>query len=166
MSAKISLSNGGFFLVDEEDVRMAMCYRWNHYKGRVRRTLGSGKYKNSKTVYFAREILGVNDYRVVDHIDGNPLNNTRANLRICTIRENGFNRKLYANNTTGYRGVYWHKRIGQFQATIRVSGKAFHLGYYHKPEEAHKAYCLAADKYYGDFAGVKREGVNVTTETP
>jgi hypothetical protein len=52
-----------------------------------------------------RDILGLlrDDPRVVDHIDGNPLNNCRANLRICTQAENTMNRRLDRRNTSGYK---------------------------------------------------------------
>lgn len=50
----------------------------------------------------------------------------------------------YANNTSGFRGVSFHKRTGKWQAYISVNRKQFHIGLYDTPEEAHEAYIAAA----------------------
>lgn len=85
----------------------------------------------------------------VDHINGNPLDNRRENLRIASPRDNNYNKGLYSNNTSGYKGV--SKRGERYTAYIQVDGKKKHLGYFDDPKEAHEAYCAAGRELYGDF---------------
>jgi len=68
------------------------------------------------------------DDQQVDHIDGNPMNNKIANLRLVSQAENGKNQKLHSNNSTGVSGVTWHSRDSRFQACISDSGRRVHLG--------------------------------------
>lgn len=88
----------------------------------------------------------------VDHRDGNGLNNRRDNLRIASDSENMRNSRRPKNNTSGFKGVSWHKTYKKWYAAIRYNGKSIHLGSFSTPQEAHKAYCDAAVKYHGDFA--------------
>jgi len=88
----------------------------------------------------------------VDHIKGNGLDNTRDNLRLATKAQNGANRGKNTNNTSGLKGVYWAKREGKWRAIIGVSGTLIHLGYFTDKDEAHIAYCTAAEEYFGEFA--------------
>lgn len=88
----------------------------------------------------------------VDHIDGNGLNNMRSNLRLATRTENVRNSKRPVTNTSGYKGVSWHKARNKWRATIQVNNKHIHLGLFDTPEEAYAAYCEAAIKYHGEFA--------------
>ena len=89
---------------------------------------------------------------IIDHIDNNSTNNQILNLREASHSENMRNKKTYANNKTGYKGVSLNQSSGKFQAKIRVDGKQFSLGYYSTAEEAHKAYVEAANKHFGEFA--------------
>lgn len=91
----------------------------------------------------------------VDHINSDGLDNRRENLRMATRHENQRNQRLRRVNTSGYKGVSWHKASKKWRAIIQVDGKQKALGYYHDPAEAHKAYCEAAVKYYGEFARFK-----------
>jgi len=87
----------------------------------------------------------------VDHIDGDPLNNSLSNLRWCTYTENGRNRKKHRNNTSGYKGVYFNKAAGKWRARIKINGKNKSLGYFHTKEEAAAAYEAAAKEAFGEF---------------
>lgn len=88
---------------------------------------------------------------VVDHADGNTLNNRRSNLRVATQLENARNSRKSKNNTSGYKGVHWHEKAGRWRAMIGGRQKK-HIGYFDTPEEAHEAYCKAAAETYGEFA--------------
>lgn len=88
----------------------------------------------------------------VDHIDGNKLNNTRGNLRIASNAENKMNRDKQSNNTSGYKGVSFHKKYKKWRAIIGIQGKSIHLGYFSDAVEAAKAYDDSARKYHGEFA--------------
>lgn len=88
-------------------------------------------------------------YEYVDHIDCNGLNNTRDNLRIASPMQNNANAKRQKNNTSGYKGVKASRN--KWEARITFKKKTIFLGLFNTPEEAHKAYCEAAEKYFGVF---------------
>lgn len=93
-------------------------------------------------------------WELVDHIDGDKLNNRRENLRLCNSSENQFNRDLPAHNTTGYKGVSWNSyRDGPkpYQANIVVNRRKQYLGSYATAEEAARAYERAARRIAGDY---------------
>lgn len=92
---------------------------------------------------------------LVDHIDRNALNNTRVNLRIATNAQNQHNRGKQSDNTSGYKGVFWHRHAQRWKAVIRVNGKRLWLGSFSTPELAHQAYCAAAAQYRGEFGATE-----------
>lgn len=87
-----------------------------------------------------------------DHIDGNPLNNSRCNLRLATNSQNQMNRRVSNNKSCPLKGVTWHKQCQKWQAQIKINNKNKHLGIFGSPEEAHEAYCKAATELFGEFA--------------
>lgn len=91
---------------------------------------------------------------VVDHIDGDPLNNRRANLRLATPSQNGRNKRPRKTGL-GLKGVSLEKGSKKWRAVIVVDGKCIHLGLHESPEAAYAAYCEAAPKYHGEFARLK-----------
>lgn len=90
----------------------------------------------------------------VDHIDRNRSNNRIENLRSATASQNQGNRNLDSKNTSGYRGVTWHKAAKKWQARIKTNGKVRHLGLFLTAEDAYMAYCKEAKQYFGEFANV------------
>lgn len=99
------------------------------------------------------QIKGVSpDKRQPDHENGVTLDNRRNNLRFATSSQNAMNRRKTSANSSGYKGVHWHKGHQKWCAQIKVNGKSIHLGYFDTPEEAHAAYCEAATRLHGDFA--------------
>lgn len=113
----------------------------------------NGKYK---FITMHREILGVLESNLlIDHKDGNGLNNQKNNLRICTCAENNRNRKNQKNSTSIFKGVYPHNQVkGSFVATISVNGVRKYLGVYKKELDAALAYKLAALELHGEFAHI------------
>lgn len=96
-------------------------------------------------------VYGENPENEIDHINGNCTDNRIENLRKASRKENARNQGKRKNNTSGYKGVYFHKSVSRFQARIRVDNKLLHLGMYATQIEAHKAYMKAAKKYFGEF---------------
>ena len=88
---------------------------------------------------------------IVDHANGNTLDNRRCNLRVCTIQENTRNQKRGKKNTSGYKGVSWNKERQKWYATIKTSDKCLFLGRYDDIKDAYNAYCEASKKYHGEF---------------
>ena len=76
----------------------------------------------------------------VDHIDGDTFNNAISNLRIVTHKQNSENRRLGANNKSGYMGVSWSKKDQTWIASIKHHGKSIFLGHFANAESAHEAY--------------------------
>ena len=87
---------------------------------------------------------------VIDHIDGDPLNNAIANLRLCTPKENSRNSITPKNNTSGFKGVSVMKN-GRFRAYISVDRRQVHLGIFDTAEDAFAAYMHAANDHFGKF---------------
>ena len=88
----------------------------------------------------------------IDHIDGNKSNNAIENLRPATRSQNNHNKGKPKNNTSGYKGVYWKKAAGKWIAQIGINGKRKHLGYFDTAEQAHEAYCRAANELHQQYA--------------
>lgn len=102
-----------------------------------------------------RVVLGLNygDVREGDHIKpSETLNNMDENLRIANDIQQGCNHHKRSDNTSGYKGVSFHKHVNKWQAYIYVSRKRIHLGYFPTKEAAYSAYCAAAKMYHGEFA--------------
>lgn len=106
-------------------------------------------YENGRQVtsYLGRLIVSCPSGMVVDHINGDKKDNRRENLRVCTQQENLVNRCLGKNNTSGYRGVYWHN--GMWVAEIKHRGVKFFLGRHETPEDAARAFNQKATELRG-----------------
>ena len=90
-----------------------------------------------------------------DHINRNPLDNRKSNLRIATHSENMKNRKKFKNNTSGITGVYFNKNKSKWEAHISNNGKVTYLGSFNNKDEAINARLSAELEYYGEFAPQK-----------
>lgn len=88
----------------------------------------------------------------IDHRDRDKSNNRWKNLRESSRSQNHANRAIGSKNTSGFKGVSLFRRDDTWRAQIQVNGENIHLGYYRTPEMAHKIYCKAAKKYFGEFA--------------
>lgn len=92
----------------------------------------------------------------VDRINRNTLDNRRANLRVLSPQKNWANSGPRKNGKIQYKGVSLHSRSGKFRATIQTYGKWRQLGLFKTPEEAARAYDIAAFEAYGDAAYLNR----------
>lgn len=89
---------------------------------------------------------------IIDHKDRDKTNNRLENLRIANKPQNSHNQIKRITNTSGYKGVSYHKRDKKYQAYILVNYKRKNLGYFDTPEEASDAYKQAAIELHGEFA--------------
>lgn len=95
----------------------------------------------------------ITGWSYVDHIDGDGLNNRGSNLRQATHAQNMHNKRLYRNNTSGFKGVTRNTGKGRpWSASIKWNKRSFRLGNYDTPEEAALAYDRAARRWFGEFA--------------
>jgi hypothetical protein len=86
----------------------------------------------------------------IDHINNNPLDNRKCNLRIVTPQQNNMNRKSVKNTTSKYIGVSFDKKTNKWKATIRIDCKYIFLGYFDDEIEAAKSRDIATKQYYGE----------------
>lgn len=87
----------------------------------------------------------------IDHINGNRQDNRISNLREANASQNQYNRGIPKNNESGFKGVYYIRRLHKWKAEIRIEGKLKYLGLFNSPEEASKAYKDAARELHGKF---------------
>lgn len=154
---RIPLTQGQFALVDDEDFERINAHKWYAYWNKLGRTFyarrnspdGKGK---QRTVLMHRVVLDSPECFDVDHINHDTLDNRRSNLRNCTAQQNLANEKMLSVNTSGYKGVSWHKRIGKWMARLRFKGEDIHIGYFTNAREAAIAYDISALKHFGEFA--------------
>jgi hypothetical protein len=92
------------------------------------------------------------DGMLVDHIDGNPRNNAIANLRLATIQQNNWNRRVNKSSGSGLKGAFYRAQDKKWHSGIRLNGRRVHLGSFDTAQEAHEAYRSAADMHFGKFA--------------
>lgn len=149
---EIKLTQNKIAIVDDEDYEKINQRKWYYCRGYALRNKWLAKYTH--VIWRMHwEIMGKPRKGFeIDHKDGNKLNNQKSNLRICSHKENGMNRKVQNNNKSGYKGVHIHKLTGKWRAMISINNKSMHLGLFNNKEKAVKAYNDAAKKYYGEFA--------------
>jgi HNH endonuclease len=149
---EISLTQGKSAIVDDEDFEWLMQRgKWYAYKSggtfyAMRTERSSGK---KVTIKMHRLIMGAEKGQFVDHCDGNGLNNSRDNLRLCSRSENACNQRIRRDNSTGFKGVHFYKGGRKFQARIAVNGRQTHIGLFSDPIEAAKTYDAAALLFHG-----------------
>lgn len=147
------MPNDRIVLVDDDDYEKFKKFNWSGDLYACRKTgkyLGNYKYK-WKTIWLHREIMSCPKDQTVDHINGNTLDNRKENLRICSFKENSFNRARHGKNTSGYKGVST-TRQGTYRAYCYIQKKQIHLGIFPSAIRAAQAYDTAAIKHYGEFA--------------
>ena len=154
MTKQIPLSGqkgeGKFALVDDEDFDAVSVHTWNLFHGYAV-TFG-GNSKQSK-LRLHRLITGdPPSGLVVDHIDGNGLNNQKANLRFITHAQNTQNKSSHRDSTSRFKGVSWHSRRNFWVAQIQFNKIRYHLGYFTSELDAARAYNAAAIQYHGEYA--------------
>ena len=89
---------------------------------------------------------------IVDHVDGDPLNNDIENLRGATKSQNQFNSKMRKNNTSGHKGVKWHKATQKWYGTVRKNGKNYNTTVTEDIQEAIMAVEKLREQLHGAFA--------------
>ncbi len=159
---RIPLTNSKLFaLVDDCDYKLISQYRWSLYRPHnvnyaVAYVMEGGK---RKALRMHRVILG-SEHAIIDHINGNGLDNSRGNLRAATSSQNQANMRSRTKSSSKYKGV--SRKNGKWVAQIQYEKKKIHLGYYQSECEAAVAYNIAARKYFGEYACLNNVDESIT----
>jgi hypothetical protein len=111
---------------------------------------------NNKQLLLHKIIMDVGREQIVDHIDRNPKNNKRSNLRFATRSQNNTNIKMRTDNNSGVTGVHWDKEKRKWVARINYDNKRVELGYFDKLEDAKIVRLNAEKKYHKEFTPIER----------
>jgi hypothetical protein len=130
---------GAFAVVDAADYEWASQHRWRlHTTGRAVRGQYDPATQGTVTVRLHRELMGLalGDPREVDHINRDPLDNRRANLRVVSHQQNRQNTNGQRGSTSRYLGVSWDASRGQWKAQAKLHGRGYFIGRYETEQEA------------------------------
>lgn len=158
--------------VDEVDYLWACQYRWHLSEGYAARSQRRGQGQKPTRIFLHREIMGLKhaprSAGVVDHINGNRLDNRRTNLRVVTEAQNAHNRKDREGCTSRHRGVSWYAppsrgtRSGRWRVQIMVNGKRTLVGLFRTEAEA----AAAAEAFYAEHMPYRRQEDATASVTP
>lgn len=144
----IPLTQGAYAVIDEEDYSLVSAYKWHlNSQGYAKSDWWEGKDRFH--VLMHRLIIQCPKGMIVDHINGNRLDNRKSNLRVCTLLENARARRKFSGSSR-YKGV--SKLRKRWRAQIRAYGVDRHLGVFATEEEAALAYNAAAQILHGEFS--------------
>jgi len=138
--------NGDIFKIDADDFELISEYNWysdgdGYIVSRI----------NNKRTFLSRFIMNPREDQVVDHINHDIFDNRKCNLRLLTLSQNAMNRRIHSNNTSGVKGVHYHKTKKKWCAYICVNRKQITLGAYDSKEVAVLARKEAEIKYFGEY---------------
>jgi hypothetical protein len=137
------------------DAEQVLLYKWSLKFG------GDGKQyvravdrsaKPYKQIMLHRLVMAPPSDADIDHINGDPLDNRRENLRIATTQQNLRNMRPHRDGSSVYKGVSWHKASKKWRAVLTVDGKQQCIGYFRDPAVAAAAYDERAKVAFGEFA--------------
>jgi len=145
---KIDIAGGSVALVDPEDAHLVRQYRW--HRGGTKNRYAAANI-DGKTTYMHRVIMATVPGEIVDHIDGDPLNNRRSNLRLVSRSENAAN-MTNTSNATGYRGVAYFPEKRKYQGRLQKDGGVYRGPYRKSPEQAANDFDALARGLFGQCA--------------
>lgn len=152
MAVEIPLRGlGGVAIIDDQDADLILPLNWYAVKSKCliyarRNSAAPGR----ETIRMHRFILNAQKGELVDHVDGDTLNNRRSNLRICSLSQSNMNR--CGHGRSGYKGIIIDDRRQIFRARIKSNGAVFHGRRRKTAEEAARDYDELARNYHGEFA--------------
>lgn len=149
-----------FVKVDDSDFEYLNQWKWYYNQvnydsksknGYGYRTLGRGLDRGTH-LYMHRLIMQPPKNMVIDHINGDGLDNRRKNLRIITKEQNCLIRSKRYNSTNAYKGITKISGNNKFIARVGFAGKQHYLGTFNSALIAHRAYLKKAKELHGEFA--------------
>lgn len=152
MAIIVPLTQGFESVIDDDDAELVSSFRWKVLKSARNHIYAYGRSTETGCrILMHRLIMRPPDDMVIDHINGDGLDNRRENLRVCTQSQNlGNSRKTHG--VSRHKGVYWNKEHEAFHAQIGDCSATKFLGHYASEDDAAIAYNLAAKEKWGEFA--------------
>lgn len=142
-------NRGESFIIDTEDYDNVKKYTWSvDQSGYV---VANGRKKMRLHRYVTEAYDGNNRHFLIDHINHNKADNRKRNLRPVTDSQNQMNSIVRSNNTSGFKGVSWHKSKNAWISQIQINGKLKYLGLFQNIEDAVKARVNAEKMYFSDY---------------
>jgi hypothetical protein len=153
------ITQGHWMLVDIDDYSFVSKRKWQ-----IKYGCGIMKYARASFVMDGKRrnkcvhqiLINAPKGMVIDHKNGNGLDNRRQNLRVCTYSQNGCNKKRTNRykETSKFKGVTWYgtNKYRKWLASITINKKTIYLGFFHTDTEAAMAFDKAALIYHGEFA--------------
>ena len=141
--------NDSRFIVSKDDFERIKQYKW-YVRKDTNRVVTNINYKK---VSLHRFLMQPENSKIhVDHINRDPTDNRRENLRLATNKQNSYNKVSYSKGISKYKGVSFSKSNNKWRAMIHYNYKSLHLGYYINEIDAAKAYNKKAQELFGEFA--------------
>ena len=135
--------------IDDDDYEKIHQYKWNIRK--YGRTSYAYACKNGVRILMHRLIMNAEIGQIIDHIDGNGLNNLKSNLRFCTHKENMWNSRKRKDNKSGHKGVFYNKYSKVYLVQMIINKKNTNLGYFDNYDDAVNRYVTVAKQIHGEF---------------
>ena len=143
-------SPSGKFLIDLDDLEEVLKHKWRFWN----KSYYTGNF-NPTTIH--RFLMNPQKDEVVDHINGNPQDNRRKNLRITTQQKNLINKEILSNNKTGIAGVWWDNNRKKWCAEIKMDGIKCYLGRYNEKADAAFVRWQAEEKLFKEFRSTRND---------
>jgi hypothetical protein len=150
----VALTRGQTAIFDAADLPRVKGRCWQATKGKntfyavAQERSADGRLKKA---FLHRVLLDVPDGFVVDHINGDGLDNRRQNLRIATVAQNNLNSRVRKDCVSGLKGAFYDPRQDRYYSRIKSDGRCIWLGSFSAAIEAAEAYAKASAKYHGDY---------------
>ena len=143
------------FLVDQEDYELWVkdnSFSLRNEKGKNISVIVSSATGGFHLKKLHRLIMNAGPNDIIDHISGDVLDNRKSNLRFATSAENNRNTRKRIDNSSGIKGVCWHKKFNKWTTYINIDGKRIYLGCYENKQDAEDVVRKARIELHREFA--------------
>lgn len=154
MSRIVPLTRGYSAIVDDEDFELVSRWSWCAFpsNGNIYAMARTSRKDGPRRSIFMHRVINKTPGPLhTDHINGDTLDNRRANLRSVTRAQNQWNRRPDREGTSKFRGVSWQAKSGKWLAMIQANKKRRYLGLFSNERDAAQAYASAAAELFGEF---------------